>query len=119
MLTRAKRGLIIIGNRATLEADEYWGQWLHWAAARGCIQGERARGTWTARCLINEDGAPLPKTLGAAAGQAGPGAGEDTRAPHPRGGWSDDDYDDGWYDDDDDVEYDASSTKAGLRYQRR
>merc|ERR1719482_1347598 len=52
ILTRARRGLIVIGNRETLQCDIYWGNWLKWAASMGCIQGERASGTWAPRCLI-------------------------------------------------------------------
>jgi hypothetical protein len=55
MLTRAKRGLIIIGNRDTLQTDFYWSNWLKWAAMRGCIMGESAHGNWTAKCLVEDE----------------------------------------------------------------
>lgn len=65
MLTRAKRGLIVIGNRATLQEDVYWRNWLKWAAMRGCILGERAQGTWTPHCLIEEDWVAMRKARAA------------------------------------------------------
>jgi len=65
MLTRAKRGLIVVGHRATLQSDVYWREWLSWAASRGCIRGEPAWGEWTSRCLIEEDWAARPKKASA------------------------------------------------------
>ncbi|ELR16091.1 uncharacterized protein ACA1_224920 [Acanthamoeba castellanii str. Neff] len=29
-LTRARRGLLVVGNRRTLQSDEHWGKWLRW-----------------------------------------------------------------------------------------
>ena len=34
-MTRARRGLIVLGNRATLAADPTWREWLAWIDARG------------------------------------------------------------------------------------
>jgi len=36
-LTRAKRGLIVIGNLATLRHDPTWKSWLDWVEERGCL----------------------------------------------------------------------------------
>jgi len=46
MMTRPRRGLIIIGNRATLRCDRRWGKWLQWAASAGVILNERAAGRY-------------------------------------------------------------------------
>jgi DNA polymerase III delta prime subunit len=62
MLTRAKSGLVVIGHRETLQTDVYWRNWLKWAAAHGCIQGERAVGTWKPMCLIDEEWVMNPLT---------------------------------------------------------
>jgi len=63
MLTRAKRGLIIIGNRETLQTDIYWKSWLKWASTHGCIQGESARGSWTQLCLIEDEWVIKPQDI--------------------------------------------------------
>lgn len=39
MLTRAKRGLIVIGNAGTLHSDKFWKRWLQWCHERNCIEG--------------------------------------------------------------------------------
>ena len=36
-LTRAKRGLIVLGNRETLNTDSTWRAWLTWMAAQKLI----------------------------------------------------------------------------------
>lgn len=54
MLTRARRGCIIIGSRSTLVSDPLWKEWLLWAAARGAICGEAAKGTWVPRYLVDD-----------------------------------------------------------------
>ena len=46
MMTRPRRGLIIIGNRRTLRCDRRWGKWLQWAASAGVIFNERAAGRY-------------------------------------------------------------------------
>ena len=46
MMTRPRRGLIIIGNRRTLRCDRRWGKWLQWAASNGVIFNERAAGRY-------------------------------------------------------------------------
>lgn len=55
MLTRAKRGLIVIGHRRTLQEDSLWKHWLTWAQARGCVLNETAKGTWIAKYLVDDE----------------------------------------------------------------
>merc|ERR1719352_1093960 len=54
MLTRARRGCIVIGSRRTLIHDPLWRQWLLWASARGAVCGEAAKGTWVPRYLVDD-----------------------------------------------------------------
>merc|ERR1740121_3458003 len=54
MLTRAKRGCIVIGSKTTLNQDPLWQEWLKWATARGAICGEGAKGTWQPRYLVDD-----------------------------------------------------------------
>uniref|UniRef100_A0A7S1Q674 AAA+ ATPase domain-containing protein n=1 Tax=Alexandrium catenella TaxID=2925 RepID=A0A7S1Q674_ALECA len=54
MLTRARRGCIVIGSRSTLHQDALWQQWLSWATARGAICGEGAKGTWVPKYLVDD-----------------------------------------------------------------
>mmetsp|Transcript_67664 Transcript_67664/g.151984 ORF Transcript_67664/g.151984 Transcript_67664/m.151984 type:complete len:976 (-) Transcript_67664:277-3204(-) len=54
MLTRARRGCIVIGSRSTLVSDPLWQQWLLWATARGAICGESAKGTWVPKYLVDD-----------------------------------------------------------------
>ncbi|CAK9024395.1 unnamed protein product [Durusdinium trenchii] len=54
MLTRARIGLIVIGSRSTLMSDPLWHEWLIWAAARGAICGESAKGNWVPRYLVDD-----------------------------------------------------------------
>jgi len=61
MLTRAKRGLIIIGNRETLKTDYFWKSWLKWASTHGCIQGETASGTWKPVCSVEDEWVMKPQ----------------------------------------------------------
>jgi len=64
MLTRAKRGLIVIGNRETLKTDIFWKSWLKWAATHGCIQGESASGSWKPVCLVEDEWVMNPQDSG-------------------------------------------------------
>jgi len=44
-LTRAKRGLIVLGHMPTLAHGEVWNRWLRWAQARGLVVPEPT-GDW-------------------------------------------------------------------------
>lgn len=40
VLTRARRGLVVIGHMPTIQNDhKSWGHWLSWAISRGLVQG--------------------------------------------------------------------------------
>mmetsp|Transcript_80590 Transcript_80590/g.218237 ORF Transcript_80590/g.218237 Transcript_80590/m.218237 type:complete len:982 (+) Transcript_80590:170-3115(+) len=54
MLTRARRGCIVIGSRSTLVSDPLWAEWLKWAAFRGAICGESAKGKWEPRYIVDD-----------------------------------------------------------------
>eukprot|EP00435_Cladocopium_sp_Y103_P024304 s3785_g5.t5 len=42
MLTRARRGLIVVGNAHTLCKDPYWQKWLEWCRAHGVVVDKQA-----------------------------------------------------------------------------
>ena len=42
MLTRARRGLVVVGSRKTLRHDPLWQQWLEWAEAHHAIVDTRS-----------------------------------------------------------------------------
>lgn len=56
MLTRARRGCIIVGNARMLEADCLWSQWFQWAKAKGVVCGEPATGSWCPKYLVEGPG---------------------------------------------------------------
>jgi len=37
MISRARRGLIVVGNLNTLRANQSWGSWIDWAEKRGYV----------------------------------------------------------------------------------
>jgi regulator of nonsense transcripts 1 len=41
-ITRAKRGLVVVGDARTLQADGVWAAWLKWAAQQGVVAGQAA-----------------------------------------------------------------------------
>merc|ERR1740117_1317521 len=49
MITRSRRGLIVVGNMDTLRCDPTWAKWLEWADEQGLIMrgpvwaGQQAR----------------------------------------------------------------------------
>jgi hypothetical protein len=67
MMTRAKRGLIIIGNRRTLASDRVWGKWIQWASSCGVTVGENSRGEYEAEYLgdtmVGRNAGSVPKLL--------------------------------------------------------
>ncbi|GLI70630.1 hypothetical protein VaNZ11_015565 [Volvox africanus] len=36
-ITRARRGLVVLGNPDTLAKDRLWARWLRWVTSKGCI----------------------------------------------------------------------------------
>jgi len=53
MLTRAKRGLVIAGNTATLKHDPFWQQFLSWCEEHNCIVRPPGR---ESRAEVNQQG---------------------------------------------------------------
>ena len=41
-ITRARRGLIVVGNKATLQADPNWAAWLAWLARQRGVRSAAA-----------------------------------------------------------------------------
>ena len=41
-ITRAKRGLVVVGDAATLRGDATWSRWLDWAGREGALMGPGA-----------------------------------------------------------------------------
>jgi superfamily I DNA and/or RNA helicase len=37
MMTRAKKALIVVGNRRTLESDQLWKAWIDWCEENNLI----------------------------------------------------------------------------------
>lgn len=52
-LTRAKRGLVVVGCFETLSHDHGWGPWLHWAQERGLVAGCAATVPEAAEALVS------------------------------------------------------------------
>ena len=70
MLTRARRGLIIIGNLGTLRRDpEVWGPWLQWAGDNGLICGLAAADADSASRLATIGMSSLEEIGGRGAGE--------------------------------------------------
>jgi len=40
LLTRARRGLVVVGNRQTLESDELWKRWIEYASQHKLIENK-------------------------------------------------------------------------------
>jgi regulator of nonsense transcripts 1 len=41
-LTRAKRGLVVVGDASTLRSDPVWSAWLAWAKKQGVVVDSRS-----------------------------------------------------------------------------
>lgn len=39
-LTRARRGLVVVGNASTLQSSRLWAAWLLWIRSGGCVSRE-------------------------------------------------------------------------------
>jgi len=55
LITRAKRGLLIIGNRDTLKADPSWARWLDWADENGLMMEAPAPSRRAFKLGIDDD----------------------------------------------------------------
>jgi len=67
-LTRAKRGLIVVGHQQTLGSDPHgWGPWLQWMSSCGLVHGEQIPDAAQAQNLlrlcgaIEDEGPPAAK----------------------------------------------------------
>jgi len=64
MLTRARRGMVVVGDFKTLSADkEGWRPWLLWAQERGLIVGCPATNAKATEELVNLDGLEEPELI--------------------------------------------------------
>jgi len=36
-MTRARRGLVVLGNRSTLSSDNTWARWVVWMDKKGLV----------------------------------------------------------------------------------
>lgn len=58
-ITRAKRGLVVVGNPATLKNDPVWRRWLAWVEKHGCVlPSNEARALAFAAASLGPGGAP-------------------------------------------------------------
>lgn len=67
-ITRAKRGLVVIGNAATLSSDPTWARWLDWATAKGCRLGAKESADLLSAARGSAAGAVLHQRKATAAG---------------------------------------------------
>lgn len=66
-ITRAKRGLVVVGDPATLAADPLWARWLAWARHNGCVMATAGEG-------VGDHGEEWWPGAAVAGGHAGAGA---------------------------------------------
>jgi hypothetical protein len=70
MLTRARRGLIVVGHHQTLRRDnEVWGPWLAWASENGLVCGVAATDAESAARLATMGMSSLDEIGGRGAGE--------------------------------------------------
>jgi hypothetical protein len=70
MLTRARRGLIVVGHHNTLRRDnEVWGPWLAWASENGLVCGVAATDADSAARLATMGMSSLDEIGGRGAGE--------------------------------------------------
>ncbi|EOD22247.1 hypothetical protein EMIHUDRAFT_207426 [Emiliania huxleyi CCMP1516] len=67
LLTRARRGLVVVGHQETLRHDPYWRRWLDFAARERVIVDRREWLATLRRAAASDTAAPLCELLSAAA----------------------------------------------------
>jgi hypothetical protein len=80
LLTRARRGLVVVGSKRTLRADSRWAVWLQWVEQRGLEMTEQAlqEGLWQMESGGSGGGGGRGGSGGGASGGGGSGAGGDS-----------------------------------------
>eukprot|EP00435_Cladocopium_sp_Y103_P052536 s6_g16.t1 len=92
-LTRAKRGLVVVGCFETLSHDQSWGSWLHWAQERGLVAGCSATVPEAAEALTSLGTLTTQQLLNLGAASAGTlpllwvNSSFDGQLPQPFGVW--------------------------------
>jgi superfamily I DNA and/or RNA helicase len=58
-LTRARTGVIVVGDKSTLASDPYWRAYVKWVEQRGCLVGA----DWLPEQVAQEHQLNLSKAL--------------------------------------------------------